>query len=148
MRLPYRTLIAVATLFMMAACQDQEPDVPSPQVDLETVDQSESSQRTSPPVLGKGPGMGHDYQKNTPSSGQGKPNYRGGRAEQESQQDESWTTPFETENKEGDEKTQESKHQKTEEKLESDSNKIEFETDNNPAKTLPKQSNDTLDQPG
>ncbi len=39
------------------------------------------SPMTYPQLGGKGPGMGHDYQKNAPSLTQGSPNYRGGQAE-------------------------------------------------------------------
>ena len=34
-----------------------------------------------PQLGGKGPGMGHDYQKNTPGPGKGKPNYQGGQTD-------------------------------------------------------------------
>ena len=34
-----------------------------------------------PQIEGKGPGMGHDYQKNTPGPGKGKPNYQGDQTE-------------------------------------------------------------------
>ena len=39
------------------------------------------SPMTYPQPDGKSPGMGHDYQKNTPSLTQGSPNYRGGQAD-------------------------------------------------------------------
>lgn len=144
----YTKGLAIVILLMMSACQAEESDLTVRQIDTEAVEDSPTPQRTSPPVLGRGPGMGRDYMKNTPGSGQGRPNHHGGHVEQENQPDESEAISSEIVTTEGDDKTQQSQRQKTEEKLESDLNKIEFDTDNNPAKTLPKQSKDALDQLG
>lgn len=139
----FKTLLGVVTAFTIMACQAQETDATKPEADAKTTDQSAQPQRKSPPILGKGPGMGHDYQKNTPSTGNGKPNYRGGRGESEIQPDKS--TP---KVKESEVVPQKSKHRQTEEELTPDTKKTESGTDNKPAKQPSKSSKDTLDQPG
>ena len=53
--------------------------------DSASPEEPESQPMTSDGAVktGKGPGMGHDYQKNTPGPGKGKPQYKGGHVTEE-----------------------------------------------------------------
>ncbi len=67
----HKTILIFATaLFCLAASVLKAEEKVN---DLSTVNQV-----SYPKLEGKGPGMGHDYQKNTPRTEKGKPNFQGG----------------------------------------------------------------------